>query len=441
MKTIKLLQDWQEFKAGALLSVDEGTAASLIESKTAEAYEVVTSKATESEPELTVDAAQTALIAQIVQDQLKDAKDAEPKPNKAAIVTNVRPRVLDDPKLGFKTFGEHVKAVRDACTGQGVDERLKAVSGMSEGVDADGGFLVPPEFRAELMRNTYEAAQVLGRCRRLPMTSTSVGIPYIAESSRANGSRSGGVRVYRTAEAADKTGSHPKFGKVDLKLNKMTALVYATDELLSDSVITMDTLINTLVSEEFAFVIDDEIIEGTGAGQCLGILNAAAIINVAIEGGQLADTIVSENIVNMWARLYARGRGNAVWYINQDIEPQLQQMTLGAGATPLVCYMPPGGLSGAPYATLMGRPVIAIEQASTLGDRGDIILADMSQYLFGEKTSGMEVATSIHYRFINDETTFRFVMRNDGQPWWASALTPFKGTATTSPFVTLAERA
>ena len=442
MKKLRLLQDWGEFKAGTLLEVDEGTAADLIAANTAKEWDPAAEAAEKKAAEDAVEA-ERVRIEEVVKASLDAAQKAHvvvpPNPGTTAI-TRVHENIEDDPKGGFKSFGEHLLAVRNAGMGQEHDVRLKAPSGMSENVDADGGFLVPAEFRAELLKKTYDAAQVAGRCRRIPMATNQIGIPYIAESSRADGCRSGAIRAYWLAEAASKTASQPKFGKINLKLDKLAAFVYATDELLSDSVITMDALINELVSEEFAFVIDDAIIEGTGAGMPLGILVAPCLVTVPAEGGQLPDTIWSQNIVNMWARLYARGRGNAVWYINQDIEPQLQQMTLGAGASPLVCYMPPGGLSGAPYATLMGRPVIAIEQCSTLGDLGDIILADMTQYLIGQKTAGIESAVSIHYRFIYDETTFRFVMRIDGQPWWATALTPFKGTATQSPFVTLAAR-
>jgi hypothetical protein len=50
---------------------------------------------------------------------------------------------------------------------------------------------------------------------------------------------------------------------------------------------------------------------------------------------------------------------------------------------------------------------------------------------------------SIHVKFDYDESVFRFVMRVDGQPWRASALTPYKGGSsnTLSHFIALSERA
>ena len=83
--------------------------------------------------------------------------------------------------------------------------------------------------------------------------------------------------------------------------------------------------------------------------------------------------------------------------------------------------------------------MIPLEHADTVGTVGDIVLADLSQYLMIDKEN-IESAVSIHVRFIYDESTFRFVYRVDGAPWWNSALTPFKGTNTQSPFVALATR-
>jgi HK97 family phage major capsid protein len=113
-------------------------------------------------------------------------------------------------------------------------------------------------------------------------------------------------------------------------------------------------------------------------------------------------------------------------------------MSVGTGGVPV--YMPAGGISNAPYGTLFGRPVLAIEQAATIGDLGDILLADMNGYVLAEK-GGIASDMSIHVRFEYDESVFRFVLRVDGQPVRASALTPYKGSANLSHFVGLAARA
>ena len=137
----------------------------------------------------------------------------------------------------------------------------------------------------------------------------------------------------------------------------------------------------------------------------------------------------------MWSRCWGRSRANAVWYVNQEIEPLLY--TLKIGDVPV--YLPAGGLSEKPYATLFGRPIVPLEQCSALGAVGDIILGDMSQYLLIDK-GGINSASSIHVRFLYDESVFRFIYRVDGQPIWNKPITPYKGSNTLSPFVTLAAR-
>ena len=134
-------------------------------------------------------------------------------------------------------------------------------------------------------------------------------------------------------------------------------------------------------------------------------------------------------------KVLGRSRANAVWYINQELEPYLYTLTVGDKPV----YIPAGGLSEKPYGTLFGRPVVPLEQCSAAGSVGDIILGDLSQYLLIDK-GGINAASSIHVRFLYDESVFRFIYRVDGQPIWNKPITPYKGSSTLSPFVTLAAR-
>ena len=352
---------------------------------------------------------------------------------------------LDDPRAGFKHFGEFALAVRDACQpGKRPDDRLalmtKTASGMGENTSADGGFLVPTEFVQKLLERIYSAQSLLGRTDSYTVASNVIAFPRSAETSRANGSRWGGVRAYWRDEGEQATATKATFGRLQLNLRKLFVMINASDELLGDSQgIALEQYLFRVASEEINFVVSDAILNGTGSGQPLGILNSACLITVAEEAGQTAATVNTQNVVKLWSRMWAPCRQNAVWLIHQDVEPQLQQMTLGTGGAQLVAYMPAGGLSANPYATMMGRPVIPVEWCNTLGNVGDIILADLRHYV--TVTKGMlESALSIHLRFDYDESVFRFIFRIDGAPWWTAALTPYKGSNTQSCFVTLAAR-
>lgn len=338
----------------------------------------------------------------------------------------------------FSSFGEQLMAVyRAVCPGGKVDPRLnaRAAMGANETNPSDGGFLVEPTFAKELLKRAYETGVLASKVKKIPLSgnSNTLKIRAVDEDSRANGSRWGGVQAYWEGEAEKLTESKPKFRMMELSLKKLTGLCYATDELLEDYA-ALETVIREAFTEEFAFKLDDAILSGSGTGEPLGILKGSGAVVVPKENGQTV-MLTTENLVKMWSRLWAKSRANANWYINQEVEPYLY--TLKIGNEPV--YLPAGGLSGKPYGTIFGRPVLPIEQCSAVGDVGDIVLADPGQYIMIDK-GGMKSATSIHVRFLYDEQVFRFIYRVDGQPIWNKALTPYKGTSAVSPYVTLAKR-
>ena len=369
-------------------------------------------------------------------DEKKPASaDEEEKPTNPE---TPKEEVGKDNERKFRSLGEQMMAVyRASQPGARVDTRLttRSASGLNETNPTDGGFLVQKDFVGDLLKRAYETGILASKVKKIPLSTNANGIKINAldEESRANGARWGGIQTYWESEADQITGSKPKFRQMDLSLKKLTGLCYVTDELLQDSA-ALENVIREGFAEEFGFKLDDAILSGTGAGQPLGILKSGSLVKVEKEQGQ-TEKITVENLVKMWSRLWSRSRANSVWYVNPEIEPLLY--TLKVGDRPV--YIPAGGLSEQPYGTLFGRPVITLEQCSEVGEIGDIILADIGQYLLIDK-GGINATSSIHVRFLYDENVFRFIYRVDGQPVWSKALQPYKGSATVSPFVALATR-
>lgn len=346
----------------------------------------------------------------------------------------------------FKTLGDQLRSVIQAGTPGGIfDKRLlevRAPSGMNEQVPADGGFLVQKDFQDELVQRAYETGQLISRVRRVPISPRSNGIAFnvVDETSRATGSRFGGLQLYWLGEAEQKPRSRPKLRRMEMTLKKLAGLLYASDELLEDTT-ALESWAGQAFGQEFGFMLDDAILRGTGVGQPLGILNSPALVTVAAEGGQGADTIVLQNVLKMYAAFWSPGLTSAAWIINSEIMPQLAVMKLDVGTGGAPVYLPANGLADAPFGRLFGLPMLHAEQSSALGDVGDIMLVDLKEYLVIEK-GGIKTASSIHVRFDYDETAFRFVLRIDGQPIWNVPITPYKGAAGSlkSPYVTLAAR-
>jgi len=446
--TLKAYLDAAEPFVKALLpQADAGSAAA----SATKAEPPTTDNHTPQETTTMDDAQLQAIIAQTAADAaaaatkaVMDKLAAEPAANPMETEVKSRPAEVKSKPEPFANLGEQLDAIRRASTpGLSRDRRLdsyKAISGMSETVPEDGGYLVQTDFATELLRLTHETGLLTSRVRRIPVGANANGLTInaVKETSRATGSRWGGVQVYWREEAGTVTAKQPEFRRMKLNLHSLMGLCYATDEVLADAT-ALGSVIQQAFSEEFGFALDDAIIRGSGNGQPLGILTSPATVAVAKETGQVADTVVWENIVKMWARLWSRSRNNAAWYIHQDVLPQLatMAMTVGVGGVPV--YLPATGAAGQPYSTLFGRPVIEIEQADTVGDLGDIMLLDLSQYLMIDK-GGLEAAQSIHVRFLYGENTFRFILRTDGQPIWNSPMTLYNSNTTVSPFVLLAAR-
>lgn len=344
----------------------------------------------------------------------------------------------------FKNFGEQLMAIKNASLpGRKPDNRLfdisNAAAGMNETVPSEGGFAVQEDFTTVLLQKANEVATLAPLCLTIPVLGNGLKAPVLDETSRATGSRLGGVQAYWTMEGGEVTSpKKPKLAMLELGLKKLMGISYMTDELLSDAS-ALESVVTRGFTDELAFMLDAAIVNGSGAGQPLGILKSNALLAVDKEVGQLADTIQAENVINMYARMHKVGKRRAVWLVNAETWPQHFQLNMIFGTTAVPLYMPPGGLSQSPYGTLFGRPVIECEQCEALGDLGDIIFADLGEYLLIDK-GGLNFQSSMHVRFLTDEMCYRFVYRVDGQPIWKAPLIPYKGTKTVSPFIALEAR-
>jgi len=369
-----------------------------------------------------------ALIVDASKAAVEEYRKTEPAPKGPAIVI-----VTDEAEQPFKSAGEFFMAVKTAALYPNQEDRrlrpLKA-TGLNEAIPSQGGYLLAPTVAGGIVERMYKTGEILSRVASDGIGPNSNSMVYnaIDETSRADGSRFGGVQGYWIGEAAAKTASKPKFRQVTLKLKKVVALCYATDELLEDAT-ALESWLNRTVPEELKFKVEDAFMNGDGVAKPLGILTSPCLVTVTRNTG---GSILLADILGMWARRWA-GVNDYVWLCGQDSWTQLPALTV---ATNFPAFMPPGGISGAPYGTIFGRPVIENEYSPALNAKGDIMLASLSQYQTITK-GGIASASSIHVLFTYDETAFRFIYRTDGEPMWASALTPFNGGSTQSPFVVL----
>lgn len=293
------------------------------------------------------------------------------------------------------------------------------------GGGADGGYLLPEEYRAELFSMPLEDEIVRPRARIIPMTTDTVKFPSVDQSTQAS-SLFGGVICYWPDMATAITDKEPKFKQIELDVVKCAAATLPPYEVTADSNIGVQSLLGEMLGEAVRYTEDEAFLISVAAGQPTGIKEAscAVVVNRAVAG-----QVATADIANMYAAGILRG-GGSVWLINQTVIPQL--IGLKGGNSENIFQL---NLANGLPMSLLGLPIIVTEKIPALGTKGDVMLANFSFYLVGDRND-TRVEWSSHVKFLEDQLALKVVDRIDGQPWLASPYTPRKGTAL-SPFVVL----
>jgi HK97 family phage major capsid protein len=392
------------------------------------------------------------VLAQMLKDKEVDAKEGDaikrlnldPQARAANMLTSHRQGTAYNPKApGAKLDGEFTNAAEFFASAWHLNPDFEARAKMeklrnaySSVVPADGGFLVPEVLRSQLLQIALEMAVVRSRATVVPMETARVPFPTIDVTSNA-GSLYGGMIGFWGEESAALVESAAKFSRIVLDAKKLTGFSIVPNELLTDSIISFAALIESLWPRALAWYEDVAFMTGSGVGEPLGFLGNPASVAVAKESGQAANTIVYENIVNMYARMLPASLSQAIWIASPDTFPQLMTMALSVGTGGSAIMV--ANATGPAPMTIFGRPLVISEKARTLGNQGDLAFVDLSYYLVGDRQQ-MTAASSTEYKFGNDQTAFRIIQRVDGQPWIKSAITPQNGGNALSPFVELATR-
>lgn len=469
MRRVKIQKAWvhedQTFDADTLLEVDDDTAKMLVEDGYGTlATEETVVKQIDSEPAnkttndsptdvVTINRADyDAMIARI-------AGNDEPKPenkDKKAMggrptITRVHNRLEDDPLRGYKKvddggFGDFLyDVILASADGGRINDRLHACKRATKAVGSDeyasveesiGGWWIPPAHEPGLLEKGLEEDWVRGNgARTLPVPGQMLTINAVTDETRTS-TLYGGMQAYWLKERGQMTGTRGEYQQIELKPKALTALTYITDAMLHYA-----PALGAYVGGQFRDVLLykqlDAFVNGTGAGEPLGVLNANCGISVAKETGQAAATIVTENILKMRSHMRPQEYNKAVWIASLSCMEQLNTLTIdvGTGGAPIALV----NVRNDGIERILGRPLIYTEFCQTVGTVGDIMCLCWPTYLIGEGTYATS-DSSIHVRFDYNETAFRFVMQCDGQPWWRTNLT-LKNSWTVSPIVKLATRA
>lgn len=360
--------------------------------------------------------------------------------NKGTVETG---KVVNDTKK-FKSLGEQLTAIKNAAMGRKVDERLvknDLSGGLNTTIDADGGYAIQSDFVGAILDRVYERSLVLDKVTTRSITSNSNRANWVTlddsqDASETGAVVAGGVQVYWCEEGTTVAKSKPSYVNDELKLAKIMGICYTTEEMLQDVPFTAQ-----VVEESFSDAVDallrHGIYNGNGSqsgqpNQPYGILKSNALVTVTPTGNALT----AQDLLNMKARMRKKNWANAVWIMHPDMEASLPLLNDGKDN---LLYMPAGGISNAQYDTILGRPVIYDEYLSAMGTKGDILLADMAEYLIIKKGEERK-DWSMHVAFLTDEQVFRIILRVNGKPMRNTTYKVRNSSLTRGAFVTLDSR-
>jgi len=375
--------------------------------------------------------------------QLKNEKSVANVETALTTVVNTdgKPLVNGEKKPIYNNLTSQLIDVRNAATGGGVSAKLAELQntmGMNEGVGSDGGYAVQTDFAGMIFESAIKDDGILALVDEYVVggASNSVSWVDIAESDVSE-TVFGGIVAYWAAEAQAVAKSQPVIKEEKIELEKLMGLGYATMELDQDS-----TFIDELYTKGFTLAIRrmmvKGVIRGTGVGQMTGILGGDGLQTVAKAGGQAKETVVWDNIVDMYHTAIEPRSGGYAWLVHPDVHPQLDKMSVVVGTGGVPVYQP-ASMTGS-VDTLRGLPVISSDQCSALGTPGDIILADLSDYFMPVKNE-VQKDVSMHVKFLTAENAFRFIFRVNGRPKTNHLLKIANSTKKRARYVTLAARA
>lgn len=325
---------------------------------------------------------------------------------------------------------------------------------LAESAGVTGGYTVPPMFANNLLTLAIEDSVVAPRAAKQPLTSRTLQVPSLDITTAYGAGQSpflGGIAANWVSEAATRTETEPQFRQTVLNAWELSFYTVASNTLLADNAVGLDSLLTQLFSSAIAWYTDYAFLQGNGVGKPLGILNAPATISVTKNQTAHFNWFDISNMLKSFYWLL-RGSNSIAWFIHPTVIQDLYRMNdmsgsqtnQGAGRL-LFQTIDRGAQEPIPTSAgvqscgyLCGWPVLVTEKLPALGTTGCVLLADCSKYLLGTRQE-IQIDVSPHVNFLKNQMTWRVVWRGDGQPWLNQAITLADGTATVSPFVQLTQ--
>lgn len=289
--------------------------------------------------------------------------------------------------IEVKAFGNYLRLGRDRM--DEIDRKALTVA-----ANAAGGFLVPQEQAAELLKLLREKSPIRQYARVMQVEASEIAFPR----------RVSGTSAVWTEESADMTESNMVFEQVKIANHELSTFVDVSNKLIEDSAFDLQGELLADFAEDFAAKEATAFLKGTGVGQPRGIMNATGIreirtgVAAAFPAANPADILI-----RMFHEIPTIHAHNGVWLMNRGTLATVRTWKTADGR-----YLVIDPQDGAP-STLLGRPVVEVPDM-------DNIAAGTFPILFGD-LAGYRVVDRVGLSVLHDPYTLgtksqvRFIAR------------------------------
>jgi HK97 family phage major capsid protein len=376
-------------------------------------------------------------------EKVMDLIESAPGLNKSGYVTN------DGGKAdkNIQSFGDFCLAVKRKDT-----VRLKSIYGsvyadfddngemkaMVENTGVDGGFLIPTVHENRILSVQPEASVVRGSgAMQLPVAGPVGSLPALDQGTAPTAgigdtAYAGGVVGGWEGEGSAGSETQPDFKMLEYHVRKLIAYTLASNEVVADSPIGIESLLTVLFGRFIAAKEDYAFLRGDGVKKPLGILNSGCAIGITPATNNVFALADALSMISRLQPVGMEGANSIVWAAHRSTIPDIGAFEAGTGGSVWLADQA-ATLQGRP---LLGYPIKFSEHLPQANNSGHVILGDMGGYIIFDR-AGMLLDFSKEVKFLNDQSAWRISKRADGKPWVIDAITLAdpQGSYTVSPFI------
>jgi HK97 family phage major capsid protein len=230
-----------------------------------------------------------------------------------------------------KAWGDYIKS-----GGRTIEQKTMIV-----GSDVNGGYLAPPEFSNEFVRNLVQFSPI--RSIASVRTTANPSVIYPTRTAVTNATWGG--------ETQTKTESEPTFGQLEIPMRELGTYVDISNQLLSDSGGSAEAEVRGALEEDFGQKEGLAFVSGDGVIAPVGLLTDT---NITYRANVNTSIIQSDALIALFYDLAPVYRNRGTWLLNSKSISQIRQLKDGTTGV----YLWQAGLAAGQPATILGRPVV-----------------------------------------------------------------------------------